>query len=180
MPIFLDSMKKVYLFLENSREDIKFIAQHSAYPLIVKVYFGVNFPIASYVKEVDTWQYFVGEKKISSIELWTLLVTMSTCCRVPMKEEFFIYYFQLSHNSHDIYEKNQKKELTVQKIKLNNDNALSLPSLNMDTLNDFKSKKKLGNGDKGNDICSKKSKEKIGKLLTFLNTKTHRKYSPSY
>ena len=166
VPIFLDSMEKVYLFLENSYEDIKFVAQHSFYRFIVMVYFDVNFPIASCVKEVDAWKCFIGGKNISLIALWTSLAKMFTGCGIPTKEEFLFNSFQLLHNSHDIHEKNHKKKLTAQKIKPNNDNALSL--LETDILKDVKSKNKVGKIKYLNSLCSEKSKEKIGELLMFL------------
>ena len=160
IPIFLDSMEKVYLFLENNREDIEFIAQHSAYLLIVKVYFGVNFPIASCVKKVEAWKFVVGKKEISSVELWTFLAKMFTNCGVPTKKEFFLYGLKLPDNSHDIYKKTRQEQLALQKTKLIHNNTLSLLSLKSETLNDDKSKNTVSN--------RKKSKEKIGELLTFV------------
>ena len=168
VPIFLGSMEQVYLFLDNSREDIEFIAQHSAYPFIVEVYSGINFPVASCVKEADTWKHFVGGEDVSLITLWGLLAKNYRHCRMPTKEEFLLRCFKLLYNSHDIHEKKQKEERTVQKIKLHHDNALSLPLLNIDILKDVKSKDKVDNGEKFHDLCSEKSKEKIGELLMFL------------
>ena len=167
IPIFLNSMEQVYLFLENSREDIEFIAQHSAYPFIVKVYFGVSFPIASCVREVDTWKYFFEEENISLISLWISLKEMFTGCGVPTKKEFFLRCFQLSHKSHNIHRKKQKNELTTQKIK-SKDETLLLPSLDIGTLKGIQSKNKVGNDKKLNNLYNQKSKEKIGTLLTFL------------
>ena len=168
VPIFLDSMDKVYLFLENSYEDIEFIAQHSAYALIVEVYSGVSFPVASCVKEADTWKHLIEGEDASLIVLWTSLVKIFRGRGVPTKEEFLLRGLKLLHDGHDFHEKNKKEELTVQKIKSNNDNALLLPSLNTDILKDVKSKNKVDNDEKWYDLCSEKSKEKIGELLMFL------------
>ena len=168
VPIFLDSMDKVYLFLENSYEDIEFIAQHSAYSFIVEVYFGVSFPIASCVKEVDTWQYFVEEKKISSVELWILLAKMFTSCGVPTKEQFFLDRLKLSHSSDYIHEKKQKEKLALQKIKPIHNKILLFLSSDIDMLKGAPGTNKIKIGKKRNDFCSKKSKEKIGELLAFL------------
>ena len=166
VPIFLGSMEKVYLFLENGYDDIEFIAQHSAYPFIVMVYFGVSFPVASCVKKADTWKHLIGGEDTSLIVLWQSLATLFANCGVPTKEEFFLYYSELSYNNYNIYEKKQKEELMVQKIKLKNDDILLLPSLNTDILKKYKNK--INKGKQWNNFCSKESKEKIGELLALL------------
>ena len=168
IPIFLDSMEKVYLFLENSREDIEFIAQHSVYPLIEKVYFGVNFPIASCVKKAEAWRYSVGGKEISSVELWTLLAKMFTSCGVPTKEQFFLEHLKLSHSSDYIHEKKQKEKLALQKINPTHNKVLLFLSSDHNMLKGDSGTNEVKISTQRNDFCSKKSAEKIGELLVFL------------
>ena len=162
--IFLCSMEKVYLFLENSREDIEFIAQHSYYLLISKVYFGVSFPIVSCVKKVDTWKHFVGGEDA----LWTALAKMYTNCGMPTQKKFFLRDLELSYNNHAFHKKNKKEELAVQKIKLSNYHMSALLSSSTDILNNVESENEINDYEKLNDLCSKKLKEKIGELWTFL------------
>ena len=171
IPIFLDSMEKVYLFLENSYEDIEFIAQHSAYLFIAEVYFGVNFPVASCVKKADTWKRFVGGEDVSLITLWILLEKMCTHCGVPTKEEFLLRCLESLHTNYNFHEKNKKEKLTVKKRKLSSCGMFVLLSSSIDILNNVESKNKINDDGKLNDICSKKSKEKIGELLIFLMKK---------